>query len=156
MDPPPIVWNENMQRFETEDKEAFLEYRLIYPAAAAAAAATATAAATAAATASAGEGKGEVSAESPSEEGEAKRERVVMDMLHTYVPWSKRCMGLAKHLCVAAFSHAQSRSMLVIPTCSYISVTPWSLNFLSDSLWSNLGALLVFSSREEDSKRAAA
>ncbi|PKU84348.1 Acetyltransferase [Dendrobium catenatum] len=80
MEAPAIIWNENMQRFETEDKAAFLEYR----------------------------GKGD---------------RTVMDMLHTFVPRSKRGMGLAKHLCVAAFSHAQSRSMLVIPTCSYISDT---------------------------------
>lgn len=113
MDPPAIVWNENMQRFETEDKEAFLEYRLIYPVAATADTATAAA----------GEGNGEVSAESPSGEEDAKRERVIMDMLHTYVPRRKRGMGLAKHLCVTAFSHAQSRSMLVIPTCSYISDT---------------------------------
>ncbi|KAI0507781.1 hypothetical protein KFK09_013909 [Dendrobium nobile] len=104
MEPPAIIWNENMQRFETEDKAAFLEYRLIHPAAAA-------------------ERKGEVSAESPSVEEEGKGDRTVMDMLHTYVPRSKRGMGLAKHLCVAAFSHAQSRSMLVIPTCSYISDT---------------------------------
>ncbi|KAG0492342.1 hypothetical protein HPP92_005740 [Vanilla planifolia] len=31
MDSPKIVWNGKNLRFETEDKEAFLEYRLIYP-----------------------------------------------------------------------------------------------------------------------------
>ncbi|KAG8378265.1 hypothetical protein BUALT_Bualt08G0119600 [Buddleja alternifolia] len=46
----------------------------------------------------------------------------VMDITHTYVPPSKRGLGLASHLCVAAFSHAQYHSSSVIPTCSYVSV----------------------------------
>ncbi|KAL4570396.1 hypothetical protein LXL04_026048 [Taraxacum kok-saghyz] len=36
---------------------------------------------------------------------------------------SKRGLGLASHLAVAAFNHAQSNSLSVIPTCSYISET---------------------------------
>ncbi|EXC01106.1 hypothetical protein L484_025477 [Morus notabilis] len=47
----------------------------------------------------------------------------VMDLVHTYVPPSKRGLGLASHLCVAAFDHAKSHSLSVIPTCSYISVS---------------------------------
>lgn len=46
----------------------------------------------------------------------------VMDLVHTYVPSSKRGLGLASHLCVAAFNHAKTHSMSVIPTCSYVSV----------------------------------
>ncbi|KAL5704390.1 hypothetical protein ACHQM5_022828 [Ranunculus cassubicifolius] len=45
----------------------------------------------------------------------------VMDIIHTFVPSSKRGLGLASHLCVAAFNHAQSNSMLIIPSCSYVS-----------------------------------
>lgn len=77
-----IKWNEKAERFETEDKKAFLQYHL----------------------AQIGDGK------------------TVMDMAHTFVPPSKRGMGLAAKLCDAAFAHAQSRSLPVIPTCSYISV----------------------------------
>ncbi|KAI4307265.1 hypothetical protein L6164_030469 [Bauhinia variegata] len=47
----------------------------------------------------------------------------VMDLVHTFVPPSKRGLGLASHLCVAAFEHAQSHSLSVIPTCSYVSDT---------------------------------
>ncbi|CAN6270173.1 unnamed protein product [Urochloa humidicola] len=47
----------------------------------------------------------------------------VMDMVHTYVPRSKRGQGLAARLCDAAFAHARSHGMLVVPTCSYISDT---------------------------------
>ncbi|KAJ1271034.1 hypothetical protein BS78_06G097900, partial [Paspalum vaginatum] len=47
----------------------------------------------------------------------------VMDMVHTYVPRSKRGQGLAALLCDAAFAHARSRGMRVVPTCSYISDT---------------------------------
>ncbi|KAM7252983.1 hypothetical protein ACFE04_025601 [Oxalis oulophora] len=75
---PKIVWNETHQRFETEDKEAYLQYVLR------------------------GNGK-------------------VMDLVHTYVPTSKRGLGMAAHLCVAAFNHAKSQSLSIIPTCSYIS-----------------------------------
>ena len=76
-----IVWNEAQQRFETQDKEAFVEYAL--------------------------KEKGKV---------------MVMDLIHTFVPPSKRGLGLASHLCVAAFQHAQSHSLSIIPTCSYVSV----------------------------------
>ncbi|KAJ6834419.1 acetyltransferase-like [Iris pallida] len=93
--PPPaapvIVWNEKEGKFETEDKEAFLQYYLRELVVAH------------------GEGK--------------KKKRTVMDMAHTFVPRSKRGLGLAAHLTVAAFNHAQAHSMLVIPTCSYISDT---------------------------------
>ncbi|RVW17687.1 Acetyltransferase [Vitis vinifera] len=47
----------------------------------------------------------------------------VMDILHTFVPSSKRGLGLASHLCVAAFNHAKSHSLSVIPpvpTCLYV------------------------------------
>ncbi|XP_071690433.1 acetyltransferase At1g77540 [Rutidosis leptorrhynchoides] len=47
----------------------------------------------------------------------------VMDIIHTFVPSSKRGLGLASHLSVAAFNYAQSNSLSVIPTCSYISET---------------------------------
>ena len=50
----------------------------------------------------------------------------VMDILHTFVPSSKRGLGLASHLCVAAFNHAKSHSLSVIPSCSYVSVRPFS------------------------------
>ena len=77
---PKIVWNEKQRRFETEDKEAYIEYVLV------------------------NDGK-------------------VMDILHTYVPHSKRGLSMASHLCVAAFDHAKSHSMSIIPTCSYVSVS---------------------------------
>jgi predicted GNAT family acetyltransferase len=50
----------------------------------------------------------------------------VMDMVHTYVPRSKRGQGLAARLCDAAFAHARGRGMRVVPTCSYISVRHYS------------------------------
>ncbi|KZV35108.1 acetyltransferase-like [Dorcoceras hygrometricum] len=80
-----IVWNEKYRKFETRDREAYIEYQLI------------------------GGGK-------------------VMELVHTYVPPSKRGLGLAAHLCVAAFSHAEAQSLSVIPTCSYVSDTFLSRN----------------------------
>ncbi|CAO2834516.1 unnamed protein product [Amaranthus hypochondriacus] len=77
-----IVWNQNEQRFETEDKKAYLEYHLI-------------------------------------NNGDSQ----IMDILHTFVPPSKRGLGLASHLCNAAFTHADSHSLTVIPSCSYVSDT---------------------------------
>ncbi|KAH7567918.1 hypothetical protein JRO89_XS07G0187700 [Xanthoceras sorbifolium] len=77
-DAPKIVWNKSKRRFETEDKEAYIEYVV-------------------------------------RENGKV----MVMDLVHTYVPTSKRGLGLASHLCVAAFNHAKSQSMSIIPTCSY-------------------------------------
>lgn len=52
-----------------------------------------------------------------------RNQKPVMDMVHTYVPPSKRGSGIAALLCVAAFQHAQQHGLLVIPTCSYISDT---------------------------------
>ncbi|KAI3691619.1 hypothetical protein L6452_31416 [Arctium lappa] len=75
-----IVWNERQRRFETEDKQAYLQYEL-------------------------------------------RNGGKVMDMVHTFVPPTKRGLGLASHLTVAAFNHARSSSLSVIPTCSYISDT---------------------------------
>ncbi|ESR47447.1 Acetyltransferase [Citrus sinensis] len=77
---PKIVWNESKRRFETEDKEAYVEYVV-------------------------------------------RENGKVMDLVHTYVPSSKRGLGLASHLCRAAFNHAKSHSMSIIPTCSYVSDT---------------------------------
>lgn len=78
--PTKIVWNAGKHRFETEDHEAFIDYKLRY-------------------------------------DGKA------MDLVHTYVPSSKRGLGLASLLCVAAFEHASSHSLSVIPSCSYVSDT---------------------------------
>ncbi|XP_062098509.1 acetyltransferase At1g77540-like isoform X1 [Humulus lupulus] len=64
------------------------------------------------------------------EDGKGK---VVMELLHTFVPPSKRGLGLASHLCVAAFNHAKSRSLAIIPTCTYISVSISSLLFSTDT-----------------------
>jgi len=75
-----IVWNERQKRFETKDKEAYLQYQL-------------------------------------------RDGGKVMDVVHTFVPSSKRGLGLASHLCVSAFTHAKSHSLSVIPTCSYVSDT---------------------------------
>ncbi|CDP10922.1 unnamed protein product [Coffea canephora] len=86
-----IVWNEKDRKFETEDKEAYLQYQL-------------------------------------------RNGGKVMDIIHTYVPSSKRGLGLAGHLCVAAFSHAQSNSLSVIPTCSYVSDTFLPRNSSWDSV----------------------
>lgn len=78
-EPPKIIWNQGKRRFETEDHEAFIEYKM-------------------------------------------RNNGKVMDLIHTYVPSTKRGLGLASHLCVAAFEHASSNSISVIPTCSYVSV----------------------------------
>ncbi|KAI3899089.1 hypothetical protein MKW92_040071 [Papaver armeniacum] len=47
----------------------------------------------------------------------------VMDIVHTFVPSSKRGQGLASILCVSALNHAQKHSLSVIPSCSYVSDT---------------------------------
>jgi len=94
--PPPetegIVWREDAGRFETPDGEAFLQYHLL-------------------------PGGGGGGGGAPPAAAAA-----VMDMVHTYVPRSKRGQGLAARLCDAAFAHARGRGMRVVPTCSYISV----------------------------------
>lgn len=46
----------------------------------------------------------------------------VMDIVHTFVPSTKRGLGIASLLCTSAFAHARTHSMSVIPTCSYVSV----------------------------------
>nr|XP_043629206.1 acetyltransferase At1g77540-like [Erigeron canadensis] len=56
-------------------------------------------------------------------EYELRNEGKIMDITHTFVPTSKRGLGLASLLSVAAFNHAQSKSLSVIPSCSYISDT---------------------------------
>ncbi|CAK7346966.1 unnamed protein product [Dovyalis caffra] len=102
---PKIVWNENQRRFETEDREAYIEYVLV------------------------NDGK-------------------VMEILHTYVPRSKRGLGMASHLCVAAFSHAKSHSMSIIPTCSYVSDTflprnpSWNPLVYSEALKSTISSMI--------------
>lgn len=45
-----------------------------------------------------------------------------MDIVHTFVPSTKRGLGIASLLCTSAFTHARTHSMAVIPTCSYVSV----------------------------------
>lgn len=82
---PKIVWNQSQQRFETEDRKAYLEYVL-------------------------------------------RDGGRVMDIIHTFVPPSKRGLGVASLLCSAAFDHAKSQSMSVIPTCSYVSVSSFPLH----------------------------
>ncbi|KAK6246211.1 hypothetical protein QUC31_000980 [Theobroma cacao] len=68
----------------------------------------------------------------------------VMDIVHTFVPSSKRGMGLASHLCVAAFNHAKSHSLSIIPSCSYVSDTflprnpSWNTLLYSEDLKSNI------------------
>ncbi|XP_038897320.1 acetyltransferase At1g77540 [Benincasa hispida] len=104
-DAPKIIWNEAQQRFETEDKKAYLQYVI-------------------------------------------KNGGKVMDMIHTFVPSSKRGLGLASHLCVAAFNHADANSLPVIPSCSYISDTflprnpTWNYLLYSEDKKSNLSPSL--------------
>uniref|UniRef100_J3LXZ3 N-acetyltransferase domain-containing protein n=1 Tax=Oryza brachyantha TaxID=4533 RepID=J3LXZ3_ORYBR len=91
-----ILWREEARRFETPDGGAYLQDRLL--------------AQPRSASPSCGGGGGATAA-------------AVMDLVHTYVPGSKRGRGLAARLCDAAFAHARRRGMLVLPTCSYISET---------------------------------
>ncbi|KAK9675894.1 hypothetical protein RND81_11G039300 [Saponaria officinalis] len=53
----------------------------------------------------------------------SKNGEQVMDLIHTYVPPSMRGLGLASLLCSAVFCHAETHSLLVSPTCSYVSDT---------------------------------
>lgn len=58
----------------------------------------------------------------------------VIDIVHTFVPSSKRGLGLAAHLVVAAFNHAKDHSLSVIPTCSYVSViSPFCIQLVTCS-----------------------
>ncbi|KAB1206150.1 hypothetical protein CJ030_MR7G014295 [Morella rubra] len=69
----------------------------------------------------------------------------VMDLVHTFVPSSKRGLGLASHLCVAALNHAKSRSVSIRPTCSYVSDTflprnpSWNCLLYSEDVKTNTG-----------------
>ncbi|KAF8023648.1 hypothetical protein BT93_F0983 [Corymbia citriodora subsp. variegata] len=98
---PKIVWNQPQQRFETEDKKAYIQYAL-------------------------------------------RDGGRVMDIVHTFVPPSKRGLGLASHLCVSAFRHAKTNSMSVVPTCSYVSDTflprnpTWNSLLYSEDLKSHM------------------
>ncbi|KAF9608377.1 hypothetical protein IFM89_009743 [Coptis chinensis] len=73
-----------------------------------------------------------------------RNEGKVMDIVHTFVPSSKRGLGLASILCVAAFNHAQSHSLSVIPSCSYVFETflprnpGWNSLVYGDSLKSSI------------------
>jgi predicted GNAT family acetyltransferase len=49
-------------------------------------------------------------------------EESAMDIVHTFVPPSKRGLGIAALLCDAAFRHAKQHGFSVIPTCTYVSV----------------------------------
>lgn len=55
--------------------------------------------------------------------GSNSKGKQVMDVVHTYVPAKKRGLGIAGELCKAAFIHAKDHDMLVIPTCTYVSVS---------------------------------
>jgi len=89
-----ILWDSGRQRFASQDGQAYLEYKLKPPPPAVSSAVAL-----------------------PVNDG-----KQVMDVLHTFVPASKRGLGLASKLCIAAFTHARDHNMLVLPTCSYVSV----------------------------------
>ncbi|CAM6037683.1 unnamed protein product [Sphagnum compactum] len=90
-----IVWDSGRKRFASQDGQAYLEYKLKPPPPAVSSAVAL-----------------------PVNNG-----KQVMDVLHTFVPASKRGLGLASKLCIAAFTHARDHNMLVLPTCSYVSDT---------------------------------
>eukprot|EP00252_Welwitschia_mirabilis_P019408 TRINITY_DN4484_c0_g1_i2.p1 TRINITY_DN4484_c0_g1~~TRINITY_DN4484_c0_g1_i2.p1 ORF type:complete len:110 (-),score=12.88 TRINITY_DN4484_c0_g1_i2:269-598(-) len=56
-------------------------------------------------------------------EGGAEGAVTAIDLIHTYVPPSRRGRGTAALLCSAAFNHARQNSLLVVPSCSYVSET---------------------------------
>jgi predicted GNAT family acetyltransferase len=95
-----IVWESGRQRFASQDGQAYLEYKLKPPPPAVSSAVAL-----------------------PVNNG-----KQVMDVLHTFVPASKRGLGLASKLCIAAFTHALDHNMLVLPTCSYVSVCMYVLD----------------------------
>ena len=66
--------------------------------------------------------------------GSNSKGKQVMDVVHTYVPAKKRGLGIAGELCKAAFTHAKDHDMLVIPTCTYVSVSFHDQNNLLVSL----------------------
>ena len=44
----------------------------------------------------------------------------VLDIEHTRTPAEMRGQGVAEKLCAAAFEHARSKSLKVLPSCSYV------------------------------------
>ena len=50
-----------------------------------------------------------------------RRQGQTLDLYHTYVPEVFRGRGVAEQLCKAAFEHANTEGLMVIPSCSYIS-----------------------------------
>ena len=44
-----------------------------------------------------------------------------IDLYHTYVPEAFRGHQIAEQLCRAAFEHAKTQGLRVLPSCSYIS-----------------------------------
>lgn len=51
-------------------------------------------------------------------------QEVALDLYHTYVPPEGRGQGAAGELSKAAFEYAKLENMAVIPSCSYVSVSP--------------------------------
>ena len=45
----------------------------------------------------------------------------IIDVRTTFVPADERGKGLAEKLCDAAFEHARSAGLRILPTCSYVS-----------------------------------
>ena len=43
-----------------------------------------------------------------------------MDLFHTFTDPELRGQGLAEKLCIAAFEHAKSNGLKIIPTCEYV------------------------------------
>jgi len=46
-----------------------------------------------------------------------------MDIFHTFSDPELRGQGLAEKLCIAAFEHAKSNGLKIIPTCPYVKDT---------------------------------
>ena len=46
-----------------------------------------------------------------------------MDIFHTFTDPELRGQGLAEKLCIAAFEHAKSNGLKIIPTCPYVKDT---------------------------------
>ena len=52
-----------------------------------------------------------------------RRQEQALDLYHTEVPPAFRGRGIAEQLCRAAFEHAKTNGLRVIPSCPYISGT---------------------------------